>query len=169
MREKMVMEYEIMQNTALGANALYAFANGFYSETKDVDKSITLWHLICVLPLVYQKKSRKIIIKRRVSSGLRSILDKDTQSSLAQNEVVFNINGRIKNMKHRTFRSLNMAIACKILKIEQGYIYTLPYNIPQKTSGETKEILDAASKLGKWAGNLSDFEYLTILGVEPLQ
>ncbi|MGG0875164.1 three component ABC system middle component [Bacillus inaquosorum] len=166
----LLREYEIMQNPALGASALWAFSQGFLSRQSEKVRLLTLWHLVSVLPLVYQETSRKMILKRREASGLRSILDRDIKSSIAQNEAVFDINSRLQAMEERTFRSLNIAIASKLIALEEGYFSSsLPFKLPKNVSVETKEILKAANKLGIWAGGMSDFEYLTVLGVEPLK
>ncbi|OMD50013.1 three component ABC system middle component [Paenibacillus odorifer] len=164
----LLREYEIMQNPALGANVLWAFAQGFVSQP--MEQSLTLWHLVSVLPLVFHNNSRKVILKRREASGLRSILDRDPSISVAQNETIFNIDNRLKAMENRTFRSLNLAIACKLITLEEGYFKSdVPFKFPKKVFNETKDILKAANKLGVWAGKMSVFEYLTILGVEPLK
>lgn len=166
----LLREYEIMQNPALGANVLWAFAQGFISRPMEVQKPLTLWHLVSVLPLVFHDNSRRVILKRREASGLRSILDRDPSISVAQNETIFNIDNRLKAMENRTFRSLNLAIACKLITLEEGYFKSdVPFKFPKNVSNETKDILKAANKLGVWAGKMSIFEYLTILGVEPLK
>lgn len=166
----LLSEYEIMLNPALGANALWAFTHGFVSENKKDLHSLSLWHLVTVLPLVYHEVTRKIIIKRRASSGLRSILERDSVSSISQNEVIFNINSRLKSMENRTFRSINLAILCDLIKVQDGYFLpNRPFKIPTNTPNETMEILKSSKKLGGWAGNMSEFEYLTVLGVKPIQ
>src|SRR5690348_10283156 len=104
----LLREYEIMQNPALGANALWAFTQGFISCPTEDLQPLTMWHLVSVLPLVFHDTSRKMIIKRREASGLRSILDRDPASAVGQNETVFNIDNRIMVMEDRTFRSLNL-------------------------------------------------------------
>lgn len=163
-------EYEIMQNPALGANALWAFTDGFISRSEEKLQPLTLWHIVSVLPLVFHDTSRKMILKRNQSSGLRSILDRDTASSVAQNETIFNIDNRLMATENRTFRSLNIAIACKLITLEEGYFSSdIPFKFPKKVSDETKAVLKAANKLGVWAGSMTVFEYLTILGVEPLK
>lgn len=168
MSGSLLREYEIMQNPALGANALWAFTQGFISRPHEELQSLTLWHLVTVLPLLYHDTSRKIILKKRESSGLRSILERDSKNSVAQNETVFNINNRIKALQDRTFRSLNLALACNLISLEEGYFFSnVSFKIPSTLPVETKNILKAAQKLGGWAGGMSDFEYLTILGVEP--
>ncbi|UUZ80533.1 DUF6521 family protein [Paenibacillus sp. P26] len=142
----LLREYEIMQNPALGANALWAFTQGFISRPTEDLQPLTMWHLISVLPLIFHDTSRKMIIKRRESSGLRSILDRDPASSVGQNETVFNIDGRLMAMEDRTFRSLNLAIACKLITLEEGYFSSsVPYKLPKLVSNETKAILKANS------------------------
>ncbi|RKP56253.1 hypothetical protein D7Z26_06350 [Cohnella endophytica] len=170
MNGTLLREYEIMQNPALGANALWAYTQGFISRPAEELQPITLWHFISVLPLVFQDTSRKMILKRKQSSGLRSILDRDTASSVAQNESIFNIDNRLKAMENRTYRSLNVAIACKLITFEEGYFSSdVPFKFSKNVSDETKAVLKAANKLGAWAGSMTVFEYLTILGVEPLK
>ena len=159
-----------MQNPAIGANALWAYTQGFISRPTEEIQPLTLWHLVSVLPLVFNDTSRKIINKKRKSSGLRSILDRDPSNSLAQNETIFNIDIRFKSMENRTLRSLNIAIACNLINLEGGCLTSnVPFKLPKQVPDETKAVLNAANKLGVWAGSMSAFEYLTILGVEPLK
>lgn len=161
-------EFEIMQNSVLGAHVLWAFADGFSSVDKNYNNELTLWHLITVLPLVFHEVSRRAINKRRVSSGLRSILDRDPEIDIAQNEAIFNLVNRIKNLQERSFRSLNCAIALGFIEITEGYfIPSKRLKLPREMHLETKQIIKSSQKLGVWAGQLSIFEYLTILGVKP--
>jgi Family of unknown function (DUF6521) len=167
MKGSLLQEYEIMQNPALGANAIWAFTQGFFARPPEELRSLTLWHLVTILPLIYHDTSRNMILKKREASGLRSILERDSKRSIAQNETVFNINNRIKALEGRTFRSLNLALACNIVELGEGHFFSnVPFKIPNTTLDESKDILKAANKLGRWAGGMSDFEYLTILGVD---
>lgn len=166
MNRTLLREYDIMLNPVLGAYALAFFIRGFISKSNELENKVTLWHIVTVLPLVFNKVSRYTIIKRR--GGLRSILNRDPKNNIAQNEVIFNLNNRIQIMSHRTFRSLNYAISYKLIKLEDGYFYPeAKIKIPTNTGEDTKEILKASEKLGAWAGELNVFEYLTVLGVRP--
>lgn len=168
MKNTPFQEFEIMQNSVLGAYALWAFVDGFFSVSKDDQEKLTLWHIITVLPLVYHEVSRKAIYKRRPGSGLRSILDRDLEIDIAQNEAIFNLANRLKSLQERTFRSLNCAIAWGFVDIKDGYILpSSKFKLPKKIYDETRHILKSSQKLGFWAGNLSIFEYFTILGVKP--
>lgn len=160
-------EFEVMLNVALGAEALRAYVLGFEaSRGTESDQVITLWHLATVLPLVYHEVSRRAIGKRQVRSGLRAVLTRDPNNGIAQNEAVFNINGRIRASFPRTIRSLNCAFAWKLLSVESGAIVSLGSRKRQSMIGEAADIIRSAEKLGTWSGGMSAFEYFAVLGVE---
>jgi hypothetical protein len=159
-------EYEVMLNVGLGAEALRAYTAAFQAAQQSPEEAVTLWHLATVLPLVFHEVSRRAISKRQARSGLRSILTRDPDNDIAQNEPIFNLSQRLRAMYPRTTRSLNCAIAWGFLAIEDGAI--LPRSARRSTPlvGEAGEVVKAATKLGTWAGGLTSFEYFTVLGVE---
>jgi len=167
MRERLLDEFESMLNVGLGAEALRAYVAGFDAVPhRPVEHVVTLWHVATVLPLVFHEVSRRAIAKRRASSGLRSILTRDPDVDLAQNEAIFNLNRRMKSMYPRTLRSLNCAVAWGMLAVLEGAFS--PVADPRQTalSGESRDIVRAADKLGTWAGQMTAFEYFTVLNVE---
>jgi hypothetical protein len=166
----LLREYETMQNVALCAYALGSFASGFEEDVASRERGLTLWHLFSMLPLVLHEIPRKVITKRRVASGLRSILSRDSELKVRENEVIFNLPGSMRDMRQRSMRALNCAIAWDLLAIADGVFVSSPrFRLPKRVDGETREILEAARKLGIWAGRFSTFEYLTVLGIDPVQ
>ena len=159
-------EYEVMLNVGLGAEILCIYTAAFYRVGERPEETVTLWHLATVLPLVFYETSRRTISERQLRSGLRSILTRDPGNDIAQNEAIFNINQRLRSMSPRTMRSLNCAIAWGLLGIEDGGILPLVVRPTSSLAGEAREIVKAAEKLGTWAGQLTSFEYFTVLGVE---
>jgi|ERR1035441_1120774 hypothetical protein len=159
-------EHETMLNVGLGAEVLAAFTAAFWRVTERPEETVTMWHIATVFPLVFHGASRRAISKRRSRSGLRSILSRDPDNDIAQNEAIFSLNQRMRAMHPRTMRSLNCAIAWGLLGIEDGAIRALSASRNGSSAGEAGEIIDAARKLGTWAGKLTSFEYLTVLGVE---
>jgi hypothetical protein len=159
-------EYEVMLNVGLGAEALVTYTVAFLSVVGRPEPSVTLWHVSTVLPLVFNEVSRKAISKHRPSSGLRSILTRNPEHDLAQNEAIFNLNQRLRSMFPRTLRSLNCAIAWGLLAVEDGAIVPVSVRGRPNLQVESRNIVAAAKKLGTWAGQSTAFEYLTILGVE---
>jgi hypothetical protein len=166
MSDRLLSEYETMMNVGLGAQALWAFASAYHGGKRANQDPLTIWHLVTVLPLVFHGVSRKTIQRKRIASGFRSILERDPDYELAQNEVVFDFTRRVRAMQSRTMRSLNCAVSWGMLTIENGAF--LPSRVFKRPgpSGEVKSILAAAEKLGVWAGQMGTFEYLTVLGVE---
>jgi hypothetical protein len=165
MSSGLLQEYEVMLNVGLGAEALSAFSVAFEAVSNRPEETITLWHIATVLPLVFHEVSRRAISKRQTRSGLRSILARDPNNNIAQNEPIFNINGRINAMYPRTLRSLNCALAWGLLRVEEGRIFPPITQAKHSFSGEARDIIEAAKKLGTWAAQLTAFEYFTILGV----
>ena len=159
-------EYEAMLNVGLGAEALAAYTSAFSSLPRRPEEMVTMWHIATVLPLVFHGASRRAIAKRQNRSGLRSILTRDPNNGIAQNEAIFNINDRMIAMYPRTIRSFNCAIGWGLMGIEDGAIHALSIHGNRSYTGEAHEITTAARKLGIWAGQLTSFEYLTVLGVE---
>jgi hypothetical protein len=159
-------EYEVMLNVGLGAEALCAYTAAFHGAEERPEETVTLWHLATVLPLVFHEASRRAISKRRLNSGLRSILTRDPANDVAQNEAIYNLTQRLRAMYPRTMRSLNCAIAWGLLGIEDGGILPLVVRRPSSLPREAREILKASEKLGAWAAQLTSFEYFTVLGVE---
>jgi hypothetical protein len=166
MSSGLLNEYEVMLNVGLGAEALTAYTAAFLAVTERPESSVTLWHLSTVLPLVFNEVSRRAISKHQPRSGLRSILTRNPENDLAQNEAIFNLNQRLRSIFPRTLRSLNCAIAWGLLGVQDGAIVTLPMRRRSSLAGESRSIISAAKKLGTWAGQSTAFEYLTVLGVD---
>jgi len=166
MNNGLLNEHESFLNVALGAAALAEFTAAFQNVAARPESDATLWHLATVLPLVFHETSRRAIAKRLPRSGLRSILTRDPDNDIAQNEPIFNLNERMRAAYGRTLRSLNCGIACGLLDIRGGSI-TSRSTVPRDACpGVASDIVKCAAKLGAWAAETSAFEYLTILGVE---
>ena len=161
----LLSERETFLNVALGAAALAEFTAAF-GRTARPEAGVTLWHVVTVLPLVFHETSRRAIEKRLLKSGLRSILTRDPENDIAQNEPIFNINERVRTMYPRTVRSLRCATATGLLEINDGWIIAKHVVPRDECDGVAEAVVRSSSKLGTWAGELSAFEYLTILGID---
>lgn len=166
MSGNLLNEHEMMLNVGLGAEALAAYTATFQVVDERPEQALTLWHVATVLPLVFHEASRRAISKRQARSGLRSILTRDPDNDIAQNEVIFNLTRRLRATYPRTIRSLNCAIAWGLVGIEDGAIVPRSGRSRPSWAGEARDVVRAAEKLGTWAGQLTSFEYFTVLGVE---
>lgn len=166
MNSGLLNEHEVMQNVGLGAEALNAYTTAFLAVHNRSEAAVTLWHLATVLPMIFHEVSRRAILKRHISSGLRSILTRDPDNDIAQNEAIFNLTRRMRTTYPRTIRSLNCAVAWGLLGIEDGAVLARSAQHSSSFAGEARDVVKAATKLGTWAGHLTSFEYFTVLGVE---
>lgn len=160
-----INEYEVMHNVALGAEALLAFTSSFETGIAPGKQQVTLWHCATVLPLCLHEPSRRAILKRRHRSGLRSILTRDPENDIAQNEPIFSLNSRIYDLFPRTVRSLNCAFGWGLLTLDDGAVLARAVRRRPPLEEEAADVVRAAGKLGAWAGGMTAFEYLTVLGI----
>jgi hypothetical protein len=166
MSTALLSEHEAFLNVALGAAALAEFTSAFQKVAPRTEPGVSLWHIATVLPLVFQETSRRAISKRQPRSGLRSILTRDPDNDIAQNEPIFNLNERMRAGYSRTLRSLNCAIASGLIDVENG-LFMARSTVPREICpGVASDIVKCAAKLGAWAATTTAFEYLTVLGVE---
>jgi hypothetical protein len=166
MTTALLSEHEAFLNVALGAAALAEFTAAFQKVTPRAEPGVSLWHLVTVLPLVFHETSRRAISKRQPRSGLRSILTRDPDNDIAQNEPIFNLNARMQTSYSRTLRSLNCGVACGLIQIQDG-LFVAASTVPKEACpGVASDIVKCAAKLGGWAAETTAFEYLTVLGVE---
>lgn len=162
----LLTEHEAFLNVALGAAALAEFTNAFQKVSPRPEPGVSLWHLTTVLPLVFQETSRRAISKRQPRSGLRSILTRDPDNDIAQNEPISNLNERMRAAYSRTLRSINCGITCGLIEIQDG-LFIARSTVPREVCpGVASDIVRCSAKLGTWAAATTAFEYLTVLGVE---
>lgn len=165
MDRTLLREHDAMWNNGLGAIALAAFIRAYCSRLGADSLGPTLWHLLSVLPLVYPEKCRRVILKRRT---FRGIVERDPEEDVARGEITFRLAGRMQMMQSRTFASLNLALAMGFVAPAEGHFGAArPLRIPKDAGSETRAVIRAAEKLGNWAAEVSSFEYLAVLGVDP--
>jgi hypothetical protein len=145
-----IKEYDIVQNYAISALALWNFSNEFYKNSNKKNGP-TLTILMPVLPMVLHKETVSLIYNRNKVGGFyRAITeDKIIQVGLQQ---------RMEAMAEKTLRSLNLAFASGILEYNNLNTQIIPKKKPPSISSyndETKKILRASQRLGLWFSELS--------------
>lgn len=155
-----VSEYDIVQNSALGGLALWAFSAKFFEATNKQNGPILPITMI-VLPIVFHKKTVSLIYNRNFDGGLFKVI--------AEDRTIFaGLQHRMEDMFDQTIRSLNIAFSSKLLdydKITTQLIpkrKTPPYQIDV---GETRQILAASNRLGYWCATLSTEQICVLLKV----
>lgn len=154
---KLWSEYDVIQNSALGSLALWTFAKEFYESTHR-QQGAPLPLTMLVLPMVFHRETVSSIFRRDFEGGLYRAIGEDRTISAG-------IQQRMEAMDDQTFRALNLAFASGLLKYDPQTAEVLPFRTSQAfqiSIGETKEIMAASKRLGRWFSTIS-MEQISIL------
>lgn len=142
-------ETELIQNTAVGATALWRFSVKYIGSEPDAGPD--LWRLFLVLPIVFHKRSAETISSRHFKTGLLKILYDSP-------DLVLGLQDRVEAMYLRTLRSLSLACSAGLLERRSIPGGCPAYSLARKTvpeglrpvSREVKITVSAAERLGAW-------------------
>ena len=155
-------EFQIVQNEALGAMALQAFAKEYAKQSGNGGPILPL--IMPVLPIVFNERACEILwkVKRITSSRFLNTLSnyRDLPAGLQE---------RMVNMADQTFRSLNFAFAMKIVTYEHDSCKIIPVkylkNLPKLQYGDNQMIIYSAKVLGGWFAYYSQEEICIFLNI----
>jgi len=156
---KLVHEYDVVQNIAIGAIAIFNFANEFYKKTGELrGPSIALCML--VLPLIFNKTFVSNAHRRAFNGGLYKVINED-KSMFA------GLQDRVEKMHSVSIRSLNLGFTSKLLTMDQENFEILPVRSksPEFNNNEIKEMISTSRRLGQWFSQPSFQELCTLLKV----
>ncbi len=143
-------ETEVVQNTALGAAALWQFCTSF-SRKSARGQSPSLPYTMLVLPLVFHQRSVVVLAGKQFGSGLlKALYDAP--------DLVVGLQLRLESLHLRTLRSLNLACAAGLLVSEtvsgefpvfRPLRKTLPTRL-KPSHEQARLMLRAGRRLGTW-------------------
>lgn len=145
-----IKEYDIVQNQALGALAMWNFCYDFYKNTEQNCGPI-LPHLMLVLPMVFHKETVSSIYRRKKEGGFYRVITEDKM-------IQVDLQQRMEAMAEKTLISLNLAFASGILEYNNLNSQIIPKRTPPSTNSyndETNKIIRASQRLGHWFSELS--------------
>lgn len=153
-------EYEAVQNTALGAYAMWAFV-AEYSATNDDVRGPTLPLAMLVLPLVFHRDTLESIEDRYLNTGF--------YLALAENRSIpIGLQERMVAMAQRSLRSTRLALAAGLITYDplSGEFFpgrrTSPPHVENSSLGA---ILKGSKRLGRWFASTSHEQLLNLLQV----
>lgn len=152
-------EFDVVQNIALGALAIFNFTNEFFKKTDEMrGPSIALCML--VLPLVFNQNFVDSANNRSFSGGLYKMINEDRA-------IFSGLQDRVEKMKDISMRSLNLCFTSKLLTLDSESFEVQPVRSksPSFTGNELKEIIATAKRLGHWMSQPSFQELCTLLKV----
>lgn len=154
------LEYEINQNAALGALAIWEFVKEYYNNENKTKGPLILLSLL-VLPIVFNKQAVDNLHGRHKGGGLLK--------ALSENGTTFiGIQERMEQMYSQTFESINIAFSTGLLTFNQKTGELLPVRTSESSkyiNDQVKNILITAKKLGYWLSELSLIQICKLLNV----
>jgi hypothetical protein len=147
---KTSFELEVIQNTAIGAAALWQFSE-YFQRSSTTGAAPDLARLMLVLPLAFHRRSAECIATKQFKSGLLKIL-------YDAPELVVGLQARMQAMYRRTLRSLSLASSVGLIErtTPEGSLphyaalrRELPHGL-KPTHGDVKMVLSCSRRLGTW-------------------
>lgn len=156
---KHLNEFEIIQNAALGAHALYAFTQR-YEQANIERKGPLLPFMFPVLPIAFTKEYSDQISSRNFKLGsFYKVITSD-------NSFFINIVPKMQELSETTFKAMELGFSTKILVYdnENARIYSGKNVSISKQSNLSKsysDIMKTSQRLGSWFAQLKDDEIMS--------
>jgi hypothetical protein len=156
-------EFQIIQNEALGALAIYSFAKEYTKhERSHIGPPLTL--AMPVLPLVFNARTCKILwdVKRITNARFLNTLS-------GYRDLPAGLQDRMVQMADNTFKALNFGFGMKILRYDpqDTRILAVPHlkKLPKLYYGDNQMIVYGGKVLGCWFANYSIEEICISLNI----
>ena len=155
-------EFDIYQNSSLGAILLYEFVNS-YEKTEKENRSPSLGIILAVLPILFTKDITDSAKGR--SSSLKGLYN-----LIEDNKLLFELTSRkIDTSFENTMTSLLIAHKSNMLDVDFSKNSISSVRMPFKkytpSSIKIGELIRTARKFGGWFSKLSDIEFLVYLNI----
>jgi hypothetical protein len=148
-------EYEIVQNSALGACALWHFTDRFNEATAG-RRGPSLVETLPLLPLVFHRDSAQALGRRRYDGGL--------YTALGENRALFvGLQKRVEDMVSQTFRAINVGLRARLIYLdgETGQLYRVQrVRAPATSNDAVRLIFSTSQRLGHWFAQSTPAETL---------
>lgn len=159
-----INEVQIMQNPALGAALIWRFACG-YCPDSDLRQGVPLPLAFLVLPLTLHERTREQVSGTQRGSGLRVFEAKFSDDK----DRLLAIHDRSLILRKLSLHSLRIAFSSGLMTLVPNKAELWPRSRaapPAIVYAPVRTLLDAAEKIGHWAGQLTLFELAGIFKVD---
>ena len=148
-------EVYYVQNPAIGAAVLWKFIYGYYLKE---NKMIPFPLLFIVLPIILREDLCTAIKSTQKKKGLSKVSEKLFKDK--KNDDLYTINKSAIELRPLTLSSFNIGISARLFSIDilTAQVFPLTQAKKRGLSPSTKNLLDAAEKLGIWCSELSLLE-----------
>ena len=148
-------EVYYVQNPAIGAAVLWKFIYGYYLKE---NKMIPFPLLFIVLPIILREDLCTAIKSTQKKKGLSKVSEKLFKDK--KNDDLYTINKSAIELRPLTLSSFNIGMSASLFSIDilTAQVFPLAHTRKPRLSPSTKDLLDAAEKLGMWCSELSLLE-----------
>lgn len=152
------LDREVMyvQNPAIGAALLWRFVCGYYA---DDNQPVPFPVLFVVLPIVFRQDLCTVIKSTRKASGLSKVAEKLFMNK--ENDSIHFVNNTAIQMRDLTLEAFNIAVDANLLSLmaEKATVFPLVSTASKYTAkGDSKDMMNAAEKLGVWCSKITLLE-----------
>lgn len=151
-----------VQNPALSATILWRFVHGYYAHD---NKPAPFPLLFVVLPVIFREELCAVIQSTRKGKGLSKVSEKLFKDR--KMDSLCSINNTAIVLRPLTLNAFTIGVSAKLLSLDKktALVYPLVQTNVANISDSTKELLEAAEKLGDWCAELSLLEVCNWLKV----
>lgn len=148
-------EVYYVQNPAIGATILWRFICGYYAKE---NKGVPFPLLFIVLPIIFRADLCMVIQSTQKGKGLSKVSEKLFAEK--KNDDLYTVNNTAIAMRPLTLNSFNIGVSSKLFLMDISTAAIFPISQPKKSisSPSTRNLLNAAEKLGVWCSELSMLE-----------
>jgi len=149
-------EVMYVQNPAIGAALLWRFVCGYYTNN---NHPVPFPLLFIVLPIVFRQDLCKVIKSTQKASGLSKVSEKLFMNR--ENDTIHFVNNTAIQMRGLTLEAFNIAVEANLLSmiVESANVFPLVTTSSKYVAkGDSKDMMNAAEKLGIWCSELTILE-----------
>lgn len=152
------LDREVMyvQNPAIGAAVLWKFVSGYYANG---NRPVPFPLLFVVLPIVFRQDLCAVIRGTQKASGLSKVSEKLFKNK--ENDSIHFVNNTAIQMRELTLKAFNIAVEANLVSMlaESATVFPVAAAVSKYIpKGDSKDMLNAADKLGVWCSELTMLE-----------
>jgi len=158
---KEISDYNIYQNHALGAHAIWEFCKS-YEDFHEHNDAPTLLLLLPLLPIVYNKRATEAIKSRNFKEG--SLFKVITENK----DIYMGLQERMENSIELTFKAVGIAAAANLIVYDKdtSQLFVNRKFEPQKINHlDYKDIILSSKRIGAWFAQLNLQEISTLFNI----
>ena len=150
------LDVKYVQNPAIGSAVLWKFVCGYYQKE---NKPVPFPLLFVVLPIIFRQDLCAVVKSTQKASGLSKVSEKLFDKK--ENDSIHFVNKTAIQLRPLTLESFNIAVETNLFAMspESATIFPLTTKMSKYTpKGDSKDMLNAAEKLGSWCSELTMLE-----------